>query len=59
MRGHTFLPCDQNFGVLKRKLLRHDILYTPFEISSVMQQAGNLFNIKHMETQEILNYRTW
>lgn len=59
MRGHIFLPCDRDFGVLKRKLRRHDRLYAPHQISSVMQQAGNLFNIKHAETQEILNFRAW
>ena len=57
--GHSFLPCDRDFGVLKRKLRRHDRLYVPHEISSVIQQAGNRFYIKHVETDEILNFRAW
>lgn len=29
--GHSFLPCDRDFGVIKRKLKRIDHIYTPLE----------------------------
>lgn len=28
MRGHSFLPCDRDFAVLKRKIRKYDRIYT-------------------------------
>jgi hypothetical protein len=31
VRGHSFLQCDRNFGIAKRKIRRKDRIYTPEE----------------------------
>lgn len=61
MRGHSFLPCDRDFGVIKRKLKKTDRIYSVYEYVEqiiLSSQKGN-FVVKLVEASDILDFKTW
>ncbi|XP_050314378.1 uncharacterized protein LOC126748889 [Anthonomus grandis grandis] len=61
IRGHSFLPCDRDFGLVKRKLNRIDRLYTPMEVCEVICNAakGQKFTVEMVDTDDVLNFKNW
>lgn len=61
IRGHSFLPCDRDFGLIKRQLKKHDRLYVPEEYVSLMKQSSKSekFQVKKVETDDIKNFNDW
>lgn len=61
IRGHSFLPCDRDFAILKRKIRRSDRFYTVKEVAELILSAGAKKNfLVHLPTHKnILNYKNW
>ncbi|KAJ8878998.1 hypothetical protein PR048_019604 [Dryococelus australis] len=53
VRVHSFLPCDRDFRLLKKKIKTCDRIYTPKEYVSLF------VHIKMVETENILDLNTW
>lgn len=41
IRGHSFLPCDRDFAVLKQKIKKTDRIYTVMNYVEIMANASN------------------
>lgn len=61
IRGHSFLPCDRDFSIIKRELGRHDRLYTVDQvIDLVLKSSKNeKFKVHKVSTDEIMNFADW
>lgn len=59
VRGHSFLPNDQDFGVMKRKIKKHDRIYTPDHYYSIMSNASPNFKVFILQTHQIYNFSKW
>lgn len=62
LRGHSFLPCDRDFGSIKRILRRTDRIYTPQEYADLIVKAskvGRFFSIHQVRTDEIISFKDW
>lgn len=62
IRGHSFLPCDRNFGVIKRVIKRHDRIYTPDQYNTMISTAKTkqpAFVVQSVSTEQILNFKDW
>ncbi|KAG8326620.1 hypothetical protein J6590_035710 [Homalodisca vitripennis] len=61
-RGHSFLPCDRDFGVIKRVIRRHDRVYSPEQYNKMIQSAKKLepkFIVKSVKNHDILDFNQW
>lgn len=61
VRGHSYLPCDRDFGRMKRMIRQRDRIYTPMEyveciVNSTKQQ---LFTVHMVNTEEVLDFNQW
>lgn len=62
IRGHSFLPCDRDFSVIKRKIKRTDRIYTPKEyVELIAQCTVNLgkFTVQMVESKDIKDFKHW
>jgi hypothetical protein len=61
IRGHSFLPCDRDFSIIKREIRKHDRFYTIHEITEMIIQSSksNKFIVKEVSTEEILDFKNW
>lgn len=59
VRGHSFLPCDSTFGVIKRFLKRYDRVYTPEQYGEYIEKSSSLFTVHYVKTEEIINFSAW
>lgn len=62
VRGHSFLPCDRDFGILKRVIRKSDrIIYLPEEYETMMLNCRkqNPFTISTMTYKNITDFRKW
>lgn len=59
VRGHSYLPNDRNFGVIKRKLKKCDRIYVPQEYSSIIGNASSNFEVENLKTEDILEFKKW
>ncbi|CAH1995956.1 unnamed protein product [Acanthoscelides obtectus] len=50
IRGHSFLPCDRDFAIVKRKLKKHDRISTVHQLAEliVMSSKSNKFTVKEV-----------
>uniref|UniRef100_A0A1B6EE39 DUF4371 domain-containing protein n=1 Tax=Clastoptera arizonana TaxID=38151 RepID=A0A1B6EE39_9HEMI len=39
VRGHSFMPCDRTFGLLKRAIKKHDRIYSPDQYKVIICNA--------------------
>lgn len=60
-RGHSFLPCDRDFGLVKKKIRRHDRVYLPEQYEEMITQSTNSdkFSVYEVTTEDIIEYKTW
>lgn len=42
VRGHSFLPCDRDFGSIKRLLRKVDRVYTPDQYDELILKASKV-----------------
>lgn len=61
VRGHSFLPCDRDFSVLKRKIRKTDRIYTLKEYAELMLHSSkkNDFLVVMPESCEVVDYKNW
>ena len=61
IRGHSFLPCDRVFGVLKRYLRKIDCIYTPKDLmEAIVNCSGKMNFIIHLiEGKDIIDFKKW
>lgn len=61
LRGHSFLPCDRTFGVIKRNLRRFDRIYDIHKYTEIIitASAQNLFTVYEIERENIINFKDW
>src|SRR5277367_2379812 len=61
IRGHSYLPCDRDFGLIKRFVRRADRVYVPDDYISMILGARKVtpFEVKRVETKDILDFKNW
>jgi hypothetical protein len=61
VRGHSFMPCDRDFGVLKRSLRTSDRIYTLEQYGELFLRSSTKgrFTIHYIKTEEILDFHKW
>lgn len=62
VRGHSFMPNDRDFGIIRRKLRKQERYYTVKEVINLIMsssQKKNKFNVKCMKREDFVDYNTW
>lgn len=60
IRGHSYLPCDRDFGLIKRNLKRHDRVYTLHEITEIIiHSSSKKFTVKEITVNDIWDFKSW
>lgn len=62
IRGHSFLPCDRDFSVAKRKIRKTDRIYLPKQYTELIANStsNNRFTVHMVENKnEILDFKSW
>jgi len=61
VRGHSFLPNDRDFGLIKKKLRRHDRVFSVHQYTEMIASASasHKFTVKEVITADILNFKDW
>ena len=63
VRGHSYNPCDRDFGTIKRHLSKTDRVYEPMEyvtlIANSFKSTGRV-EVKYLDNSDIfLNFKAW
>ena len=61
IRGHSYLPFDRDFAVMKRKLERYDRVYTVHQITELIITFSitGKFTVKEVATEDIIDFQKW
>ncbi|KAG8329292.1 hypothetical protein J6590_089898, partial [Homalodisca vitripennis] len=62
VRGHSFMPCDRTFGVVKRAVRRYDRIYSPEEYISIICNAKKklpTYEVVAVQNEDITDFKTW
>ena len=61
IRGHSFLPCDRDFGIIKKELKKHDRIYSIHELTNLIIRStkSQKFTVKEVQSEEILEFKNW
>lgn len=59
IRGHSFLPNDRDFGVVKRKIKKHDRIYVPDEYYNIIANASKEFAVFMLQSNQIYDFVQW
>lgn len=61
IRGHSFLPCDRDFSMIKRKLKKQDRIFTVHQLTEIIANSSNTnkFLVKEVSSSEIFDFKTW
>lgn len=61
VRGHSYSPCDRDFGCIKRLIRKVDWIYTVQEYGELILKASKTgrFSIHEVKTEEILSFKEW
>ena len=61
IRGHSYLPCDLDFAVIKRKLKRYDRVYTVHQITELIITSSTTgkFTVEEVATEDIVDFQKW
>ncbi|CAH2010321.1 unnamed protein product [Acanthoscelides obtectus] len=61
VRGHSFLPCDRDFGTLKKLVRRSDRVYLPEEYQEMIVSCrkNNPFTFKEITYKDIIDFKNW
>lgn len=61
IRGHSFLPCDRDSSVIKRKIKKTDRIYIIIDYVKLMANASNKqkFSICVVDSNMITDYKSW
>lgn len=61
IRGHSYLPCDRDFSVVKRKLRKVDRVYVPMKLTELVIHSSSKsnFEVQMVESSDILDVKSW
>nr|CAH7725408.1 unnamed protein product [Callosobruchus chinensis] len=61
VRGHSFLPCDRDFSIIKRALKKRDRIYNVHDLTEITANASRTqkFEVREVSTIEITNFKAW
>lgn len=59
VRGHSFLPCDRAFGIIKRALKRIDRIYTIYQLTEILVHSSKKFSVHMVQREDVLNFKNW
>lgn len=62
VRGHSFLPCDRDFAIIKRALKRHDRIYSIHELTEIIinSSTSNKFTVVEVDSSELIyDFKNW
>lgn len=61
VRGHSFLPCDRDFGTISKALSKHDRIFSMHEITEIIINStkSGKFEVREVEGTDILNFKSW
>lgn len=61
IRGHSFLPCDRDFSILKRKIKKCDRIYTLKQCIELIVTSSHKksFLVTVPDCGEIIDYKNW
>lgn len=61
IRGHSFLPCDRNFGCIKRVLKKSDRVYSVEEYGNIITKASKQgkFHVNYVTTDMVVAFQKW
>lgn len=61
IRGHSFLDCDRDFGLIKRTLRKIDRIYTLREYLKLIIQSSNKnkFKVQLITHSDIFDFKSW
>lgn len=63
IRGYSFLPCDRDFGTVKKLPNCHDRMFTVEQICNLILQSSlskkGKIAVKNMQTEEVMNFKGW
>jgi hypothetical protein len=60
--GHSFLPCDRDFGIISKALRAHDRLYSPEQVKDVIVKSSSIpgkFYVHLFCAQQFLDLKNW
>ncbi|CAG9763718.1 unnamed protein product [Ceutorhynchus assimilis] len=57
--GHSFLPCDRNFGQIEKKKRKKELLYLPDEWYDLVQSCGKKFVVERVEQDIIFDFKSY
>lgn len=62
MRGHSFLPCDRAFGIIKRSLRRKERLYSVQELMELIvssSRQSDFFTVHLISGEDVTEFKKW
>ena len=61
IRGHSFLPCDRDFGTVKKLLRRFDRIFSVHEFTRLIitSSASRKFTVMEVEKNDIWDFKNW
>lgn len=63
VRGHSFLPCDRDSGIISKSLRIHDRIRTVNEVSEHIKKSSsfrfNKFTVLEISTSDIFDFKNW
>lgn len=61
VRGHSFLPCDRDFGLIKRKIRKCDRTYTLQEYADLMLKSSKKDQVKVriVDASSFIDFKSW
>lgn len=62
IRGHSYLPCDRDFSIVKRKIRKTDRIYTMKEYVELILQStvkSDKFMVKMVESEDVKDFKSW
>nr|CAI5850994.1 unnamed protein product [Callosobruchus analis] len=61
LRGHSFLPCDRDFGSIKRVIRRADRIYLPEDYEQMILSSRKVFpfTLTTIRYEDIIDFKNW
>lgn len=62
IRGHSYMPCDRDFGLIKRKMKPKERIYTLEQYESIIKSSSKVpdkFRLEKVEAKNIIDFKGW